>query len=109
MSYLKIEHPIHSVSFAYIDGNTSDLYTYYFNIENGEATIHSIDIFEKNSKNGKTYKHNEIYHHTRYNGCGKIYNYEKNEYEEIIIPIEISVRLNYYIKGFLVNEINLIR
>lgn len=51
------------VSFTDTDINTKDLYVYYFELTNGEAKIHSIDVFVKNGVKGNTYKAKEVFHH----------------------------------------------
>ena len=103
MSNLKIEHPVHTVSFSYIDRSTSNLYNYIFRIENGLSSIYCIQLLEKGGKNSQNYKMKDIYHDITCKGDGKIYNFSTNEYEEVEIPGEVLIYVKNYTKGFLVN------
>ncbi len=97
---MKIEHKKEIVSFAHIDEN-SNLFTYYFTLENMNIELHSIDLYKKNSKNGKTYKHEEIYHN-KYKP--NVYNYDTNEFEEPKIPLDVYNAMKNYKAGYLINE-----
>ena len=97
---MKIEHKNQIVSFAHIDKNY-DLYTYYFEINNGEIKLHSIDKYKKNGKTGKTYKHMEVYHF-RYKP--NIYNYDTNNFEQPIVPEDVQNNANNLRAGFLINS-----
>ena len=59
---LHIMHDKQIISFAYINYDNRILYTYYFELDDGQIKLHSIDAWVKNSINGNTYKHEEIYH-----------------------------------------------
>ena len=103
MSYLKIKHDRHFVSFCHRNIGSKDIYIYQFIIENGEYKIYSIEHLKIGNIKGTSYKYFDIYHDLGCKGDEKIYNYETNEYEEIKVPDEINERLNNYVKGFLVN------
>lgn len=103
MSNLKIEHPVHTISFSYIDRNTSNLYNYIFRIENGVAKIYCIQLLEIGGRVSKNYKMKDIYHDVTCNGDERIYNFQTNEYEKIEIPEEVAIWVKNYTKGFLIN------
>ncbi len=96
---MKIQHDKQIVSFAFID-KEANLFTYYFELENGKINLHSIDKYQKNGKNSKTYKHVEIYHN-EYKPT--VYNYDTNEFEQPTIPEIVQKNANNYCKGYLVN------
>lgn len=48
---MKIEHKPIYVSFSHIDGLKGDLFTYFYEIQNGTLTLQSIDLFEKKGRN----------------------------------------------------------
>lgn len=103
MSYLKIQHDRHSVTFAHRNIGSKDIFLYQFFIENGEAKIYSIEHLEQGNKKGTSYKHREVYHDISNGGDGKIYNFQTNEYEEVEIPEDVLIYVKNYTKGFLIN------
>jgi hypothetical protein len=97
---VQITHPSKVVSFAYIDSDTRDLYTYFFMFENGTMKLHSIDKWVKNGKSGNTYKHEEIFH---FEYKKTITNYETGEFEEPKIPVDVWENASNCLTGYLVN------
>ena len=96
-----INHPMQIVSFAHIDTESRDLYTYYFQVENAEIKIHSIDKWAKTSKNGNTYKHEEVFH---FEYKKTITNYKTGEFEKPKIPERIWKDVRLYFIGYVVNH-----
>ncbi len=97
---MEIKHSNQIVSFSHIDKN-SDLFTYYFEIEQGKISLHSIDKYVKKGIKGKTYTHVEIYH-KRYKP--NVYNYETNEFEQPKIPQSVQKNADNLCTGFLINS-----
>ena len=92
-----IQHPMQVVSFAHIDSQTRDLYTYYFHIKNGKIMLHSIDKWMKNGKSGNTFKHEEVYH---FEYKKTIANYETGEFEEPNVPDYVWKSARFYFIGY---------
>ena len=97
-----ITHPLQIVSFAHIDAETRDLFTYYFQVENAKIRLHSIDAYRSNGKKGNTYKHEEIFH---FEYKKTITNYSSGLFEQPEVPDEIWKSVGCYLKGFLVNSL----
>ena len=97
-----INHPIQIVSFAHIQQETRDLFTYYFQIENGKIKLHSIDQWVKKGNTGNTFKHQELFH------CDykkTVTNYETGEFEEPKVPDYIWRSARLYYVGYMIEHI----
>lgn len=101
-SEVEIAHAPQIISFAHIDNDTRDLYTYYFRINNGIIKPHSIDVWRKNGKTGNTYKHEEIYHHEYKK---KVLNITTGEFESPVIPEHLWKCARLYFIGFITGNI----
>jgi len=101
MEKVEIIHDPKIISIAYSDKN--DLYIYYFLFKNGVKKLHSIYVFNKNGKNGVTYKRGEIYHFQFKNG---ITNYETGEINEPYIPDVVLETASNCLSGFLMDLFN---
>jgi hypothetical protein len=99
---LVIQHPNQVVSFAHIDSDTRDLYTYYFHIENGKIKLHSIDKWAKNGKSGNTYKHEEIYH---FEYKKTITNHVTGEFKEPEVPDYLWNAARFYFIGYVIDSL----
>jgi hypothetical protein len=97
-----VNHPMKIVSFAHIDIDNKDLYTYYFLYEMGKMKLHSIDVWRKNGKSGNTYKHEEIFH---FEYKKTITNYETGEFEDPKIPVDVWRNASNCLTGYLVNSL----
>lgn len=98
---MKIEHTKEFISFTFID-ERKNLFVYYFEMENANLVIHSIDMFEKNGKTGNTYRHKEIYHKDY---KPNTINFDTGEFEKPAIPVQIQKAGEIFLKGFLVNNL----
>lgn len=99
---MKLELPIKIISFAYTEFSPECLYVYYFAIEDGKSSLHSIDKFAKNGKSGNGYKKEEVFHFAHKDA---IYNYDTNTFESPKVPSIILENVSNYHKGFLFSEI----
>jgi len=98
---MEINHAPQIVSFAHIDPNTKDLYTYYFQITKGKIWLHSIDKWEKNGRTGNGYKHEEVFHFEYKN---TITNYETGEFEQPKVPEYLMNNAKLFFIGYVANN-----
>lgn len=93
---IRIIHDKQIVSFAHID-RKANLFTYYFELNEGKLTLHSIDKWVKNGKTGNTYKHEEIYHYEYKNWILL----ENGDYGKPVVPEEVLKSAECYRIGYL--------
>lgn len=93
---IQIIHDRQVVSFAHMDGERN-MYTYWFELDDGKLTLHSIDKYVKNGKAGTTYKHEEVYHYEYKNWILL----DNGDYGKPRIPEDVLKAAKCYRMGYL--------